>query len=119
MSNRFLAASIGAIKRNGAVSQYVKVTNGVYNVETGSTVNTEVQHTVWVYKKHIRATQYAYPNLIGKDSGVFYLANDNLAFTPSPKDKIIYLGDTYIVDSYESHMAHNQVVLYRVVASRN
>lgn len=119
MPNRFLAASIGAIKRNGALCTYTKVTTGVYNVELGSVANTTVNYSVWAYRKHVRATQYSYPNLIGKDSGIFYIANDALLFTPAPKDKILWEGQTYVVDSYEAHMAHNQVVLYRVVASRN
>lgn len=119
MSNRFLLASIDAVKRNGLQATYTKVTTGVYNVETGSVTNTETNHTVWMYKKHIKSNQYSYPNLIGKDAGVWYIANDSLLFTPSPKDKIIWGGQTYVVDSYESHMAHNQVVLYKVIASRN
>ena len=119
MSNRFLSASIDAVKRNGLQATYTKVTTGVYDVELGSVTNTETAYTVWMYKKAIRANQYNFPNLINKDSGIFYIANDALLFTPSPKDKIIWDGQTYIVDSYESHMAHNQVVLYRVVALRN
>lgn len=119
MSNRFLAASIDAIKRNGALCTYTKVAIGTYNVELGSVTNTETNYSVWTYKNHIKANQYSYPTLIGKDAGIFYLANDALVFTPSPKDKILWNGQTYVVDSSESHMAHNQVVLYRVVASRN
>ena len=119
MANRFLLASIDAIKRNGALCTYKKVQTGIYNVETGSVANTEVDYQVYTYKKHIKSSQYSYPNLIGKDSGVFYLANDNLAFVPAPKDKILWEGNTYVVDSYEAHMAHNQVVLYKVVAIRN
>lgn len=119
MSNRFLDASIDAVKRNGLQATYTKVQTGTYNVESGLVTNTETNYTVWMYKKHIKSNQYNFPNLIGKDAGVFYLANDSLAFTPSPKDKILWNGQTYIVDSYEAHMAHNQVVLYRVIASRN
>jgi hypothetical protein len=119
MANRFLLASIDAIKRNGALCTYTKVQTGTYNVETGSTVNTSTDYQVYSYKKHIKSSQYSYPNLIGKDSGIFYIANDNLLFVPSPKDKIFWEGNTYTVDSYEAHMAHNQVVLYTVVAIRN
>lgn len=119
MSNRFLLASIDAIKRNGAQCTYTKVQTGVYNVEVGSVVNSETDYTVWSYKRHVKTSQYAYPNLIGKDVGIFYIANDALAFVPAPKDKILWNGNTYLVDSFEEHMAHNQIVLYRVVASRN
>jgi hypothetical protein len=119
MSNRFLLASIDAIKRNGTLCTYTKVQVGTYNVETGSVTNTETPYSVYTYKKHIKSNQYSYPNLIGRDAGVFYIANNALAFTPAPKDKILWEGNTYIVDSYEAHSAHSQVVLYRVVASRN
>lgn len=119
MSNRFLNASIDAIKRNGAQCTYTKVATGTYNVELGSVTNTETNYTVWTYKRHVKTSQYSYPNLIGKDVGIFYIANDALAFVPAPKDKILWNGVTYLVDSFEEHMAHNQIVLYRVVASRN
>lgn len=119
MSNRFLQASISAIKRNGAQDTYTKVQTGTYNVETGSVTNTPTNYTVWMYKRHVKTNQYSYPNLIGKDVGIFYLANDALAFTPAVKDKITWMTQVYIVDSFEAHMAHGQVVLYKVVAVRS
>lgn len=119
MSNRFLLASIDAIKRNGAQCTYIQIQTGVYNVEIGSVTNVETPYTVWTYKQHIKTSQYNFPNLIGKDAGTFYIANDALAFVPSVKDKILWDNQTYIVESYTSHMAHNQVVLYKVIASRN
>ena len=118
MSNRFLQASIDAIKRNGIQETYIQVQTGVYNVEAGSVTNTEVNHTVWLYKRHVKTSQYSYPNLIGKDVGIFYVANESLGFTPAVKDKISWGGNTYTVDSFEAHMAHGQVVLYKVVAAR-
>lgn len=118
MSNRFLLASINAVKRNGLSCSYIKVQTGTYNVETSSVVNTETTYSVIAYKKHIRTSQYSYPNLIGKDVGIFYLANDSLGFTPSVKDKIVYNGNTYVVDSFEDCVAHSQTVLYKLVAVR-
>ena len=118
MSDRFLQASIDAVKRNGSQETYTQVQTGTYNVETGSVTNTETNHTVWMYKRHVKTSQYSYPNLIGSDVGIFYLANDALVFVPAVKDKIIWGGKTYTVDSFEEHIAHGQVVLYKVVAAR-
>jgi restriction endonuclease S subunit len=118
MANRFLLASIDAVKRNGLSCNYIKVQTGVYNVETGSVVNTETIYPVVMYKKHIKTSQYNFPNLIGKDVGVFYLANYQLTFTPSVKDKIFYDNQTYIVESFENCVAHSQTVLFKVVAVR-
>ena len=119
MSNRFLLASIDAINRNGIDCSYIKVQTGVYDIETSSVTNTEVSYPVRMYKKHVKTNQYSYPNLIGKNTGLFYLANYQLAFTPYPKDKIIYNNETYIVDSYEEGAAHSQVVLFKIVAVKS
>lgn len=116
MANRFLLASIDAIKRNGITASYIQVTTGAYDVETGSVINAETPHVVTLYKKHIRTSQYNYPTLVGKDVGVFYLANNSLTFVPAPKDKIDYNGSTYLVESIEDGIAHSQIVLYKILA---
>jgi hypothetical protein len=116
--SQFLRAAIDAVKRNGISCTYLQVTEGTYDVETGATINTETPFTVIMYKKPIRTSQYSYPHLIGKDVGLFYLANDCLGFTPSVKDKIVWNSITYIIDSFEDHSAHSQVILYKIVASK-
>jgi hypothetical protein len=118
MPNGFLLASIDAVNRNGITASYIKVQTGVYNVETGSATNTETTYTVKTYKKHIKTSQYSYPNLIGKNVGIFYIANYLLGFVPAPKDKILYNGETYLVESYEDCVAHSQSVLYKVLATK-
>jgi len=114
--NQFLVAAKRAVNQHGLTSSYISVQEGAYNIETGSTTNTETTYSVKMYKKHIRASQYNYPNLIGRDAGIFYLVNDSLAFVPSVRDKIVYGTDTYQVDSIQSHVALGAVVLYRIVA---
>jgi hypothetical protein len=118
MANRFLLASIDAISRNGLSCSYIQVQTGAYNVELGSVTNTETPHTVTCYKKHIKTSQYNYPTLIGKNVGLFYLANNALTFSPSVKDKILYNGEEYTVDSFEEGLAHSQIVLYKILAVR-
>lgn len=117
----FLNASINAVQRNGTTCTYVKVQTGTYDVETGSTTgSSETSYPdIKMYKRHLKTSQYSYPNLIGKDVGIFYLANSGLSFTPAVKDKIVFNSQTYIVDSFENCMAHGQIVLFKIVAVRS
>jgi hypothetical protein len=116
MSNAFLVSTIRQIEKHGQTMTYKAVTEGAYNIETGSTTNTDTSYTVKMYKRHIRANQYNYPNLIGQDAATFYLANHKLAFVPSIRDKIIVDSNTYIIDSITEHRADGQIVLYRILA---
>ena len=118
MSNEFLASTKRSIDRHGQNMLYLTVTEGQYDIETGSVTNTESEYSVKMYKKHIRANQYNYPNLIGQDVALFYLANYNLKFTPAVRDKIIVDSVTYTIDSITEHRTNNQIVLYKLLAIR-
>lgn len=113
--DRYLAVILRAINLHGKLCTYSKVTEGSYNIETGSTTNTETTHSVKMYKKHIRASQYNFPNMIGRDSALFYIANNNLGFVPSNKDKITIDGTTYTIDSITEHAADGLVILYKIL----
>jgi hypothetical protein len=115
MSN-FLTATKQAIDTHGLSSTYKQVVEGEYNVETGTATNTETSFTLKIYKKHLKADQYNYPNLIGKDAAIFYIANDNLSFKPSSQDVVTYGSDTYKVESSTEFVANGVVVLYKVLA---
>jgi hypothetical protein len=114
--DKYLGITLRAINTHGRTCTYTIVTEGTYNIETGSTTNTETTHTIKMYKRHIRASQYNFPNLIGRDSALFYLANNNLTFLPAPKDKITIDGVTYTVDSITEHAADGLVILYKILA---
>jgi len=116
MSNQFLASTKKLITTHGESMSYLSITEGTYNIETGSTANTETAYTVTMYKKHISANQYSYPSLIGKTAAIFYLANDTLAFTPTVQDKIVVSGETFTIESLVEHRAKGAIVLYRLVA---
>jgi hypothetical protein len=113
--DRYLAVALRAINQHGKNSTYTVVTEGTYNIETGSTTNTETSHSVKMYKRHIRASQYNFPNMIGRDSALFYLANNNLSFVPAVKDKITIDSVTYTVDSITEHAADGLVILYKIL----
>jgi hypothetical protein len=114
--DRYLAVALRAINQHGKNSTYTVVTEGTYNIETGSTTNTETAHTIKMYKKHVRASQYNFPNMIGRDSALFHLVNNNLSFIPAPKDKITFNSITYTVDSVTEHAADGLVILYKILA---
>lgn len=114
--DKYLGITLRAINTHGRNCTYTIVTEGTYNIETGSITNTETAHTIKMYKRHIRASQYNFPNLIGRDSALFYLANNNLSFVPAVKDKITIDGVTYTVDSITEHAADGLVILYKIVA---
>jgi hypothetical protein len=113
--DRYLSITLKAINQHGKNCTYSVVTEGEYNIETGATVNTETAYAVKMYKKHIRASQYNFPNMIGRDSALFYLANNALAFVPAPKDKITIDTVTYTVDSVTEHAADGLVILYKIL----
>ena len=118
MTNPFLASTQRMINQHGQSVTYTKVSEGTYNIETGSTTNTDTSYTVKMYKKHIKATQYNYPNLIGKNSAMFYLVNTALDFIPAIRDKITVGGETFEIESIAEHSARGQIVLYKLVAVR-
>ena len=49
---------------------------------------------------------------------MYYIAADIIPFVPQIKDSITFNGTKFAVDSFSEHMAHGQVVMYKVVAVR-
>jgi hypothetical protein len=103
------------LSRQGILSTYTRVVEGVYDVETSSVTNTSTNYTVKMYMKHQRANQYNFPNLIGKEVGLFYISAASLPFTPEPQDLITFNGKVYKIDSVQSHSADGQVILHRIL----
>lgn len=116
--NPFLNSTKRMIDQNGQSMTYIKVTEGNYNIETGSTVNTDTNYTVKMYKKHIKSTQYNYPNLIGRNAAMFYLTNFELAFIPNIRDKITVNSETFEIESIVEHSARGEIVLYKLIATK-
>lgn len=114
--NQFLISSKRLIEAHGESMVYSVVTEGEYDVETGQTINTETAYTVKMYKKHINATQYSYPTLVGKTSAMFYLVNTGIAFVPSVNDKITVNSETFVINSIVEHRAQHELALYRIIA---
>lgn len=114
--DKYLSIILRAINQHGKTCSYTVVTEGLYNIETSTTSNTETSYSIKMYKKHIRATQYNFPSLVGRDSALFYLANNNLSFIPAAKDKITIDSIVYTIDSVTEHSADALVILYKILA---
>lgn len=119
MANDYLRTTKLVLQMHGALATYTRVSASVYNVETGINTETNTAYSVQMYKKHLKTTQYNFPNLIGKDAAMFYIAFDSINFKPKIKDKITYASDVYTVDSCSEHVAAGQIVLYKIVAVRS
>jgi len=116
--NKFDNSTRFMLDRNGHPIVYYEVTEGSYNVETGKVVNTEVSKNLKAYPKIVKANQYNYPNLIGKEVVEFLVSATDLSKTPDVNDKIVYDSKTYMVESYMTHNALGQVILYRITTTK-
>lgn len=114
--NPHLATSLKAVKLHGApVVYYVKGTAS-FNIETGQVTSTDQTINIQAIPKPIRANQYNYPDLIGKETTMLYVVNHQLTFTPSVNDKFAIGSDTFIVQSIIKHYARGDLVLYKLIA---
>ncbi len=111
----FALATKSAIQRNGILSTYKVTATGVYDPDTGSITNTETSYIFRIYMKQIVANQFHYPNLIGKESGIFYIDSSLITFIPKSQDSIIYNSKTYKIESVQSFAAGGSIILYKLV----
>ena len=107
------------INKHGVDVEYVVVSEGDYNVETGSTENTRTSRTVKCYPKRLKITQYNYPNLIGKQAIEFLMVGGSLSSTPRSNDKIVYNLEEYNVESFVSYVTHGEVKLISILAVKS
>lgn len=115
MANDFINLTKQALKAHGKLATYIRVSSGVYDIETGKSTNSDTSYSIQMYKKHIRANQYNFPNLVGKDSAIFYVSATDITFVPNMRDKIVFDNVTYTIDSYMEHAAGGQVVLIKLI----
>lgn len=115
--NRFLMSAIKMIARHGIDMQYKSITKGAYNPETGTPAVTATIYTLRMYPKQEQATQYNFPDLVGKEVITFYLAHFT-GFTPKVQDEITYKTKVYRVQALDEHFASGELCLYRLTAVR-
>lgn len=111
----FARATSAAIARHGILSTYKSINTGDYDVDLGTVPTSEATYTFKIYKKQIVANQYFYPNLIGKESGIFYIDASLITFKPKPQDLITYNSKVYKVESVQEFSAAGSVLLYKAI----
>lgn len=112
----FIHTTKHLITRNGVPVQLVEVVEGEYDVETGSTVNTEKITNAVAFPRRLRVNQYNYPDLIDKEVVEFIFAAQELGKEPQPNDRIIWDGVHFFVKRCETNTGHNQPLLYRAIS---
>lgn len=113
--NQFAMATRNVIQRHGILSIYKKIDTGEYNPSTGIVINTETNFSIKMYMKQLIANQFTYPNLIDKESGIFYIDAADISFIPKTQDLIVYNTKTYKVNSTQNFAALGSVILYKVI----
>ena len=115
MDYQFANAVKAAIIRHGIISTYKREVAGVFDVNTSSATPTEYTYNFKIYMKHIQANQYNFPNLIGKDAGIFYIDASLVDFIPKAQDLITYNTKTYQVSSVQSFAAQGSIIMYKLI----
>jgi hypothetical protein len=118
MSNPFITSAKRLIYRQGTSIDYINVTTGAYDVETGSTTNIEVATDIIAFPKRVKVNNFNYPNLVGKEVLEFLVVCEDLPSSPRTSDKIKYKGNVYTVESYAEVMARGELVIYKIIASK-
>lgn len=113
--NRFLVSTIRMISRHGDELVYKSFSNSTYDVELGKSVSSIVEYTLKMYPKQIEASQYQFPNLVGKELIMFYLPNNTTGLKPKEGDVINYKNSDYKVHKIQEHVADGEIVLYRII----
>lgn len=114
--NPFLEAAKRRIYPNGVSITFKSITEGTYNPATGTTTNTETSTVITAFPKRVVATNYNFPNLIGKEVTEFLVVATDLATKPKTLDTITRGTDVYTVDNTKEHVARGEVVIYKILA---
>ena len=113
--NRFVISTNRMIDAYGADVTYKHVETGAYNYETGTVSIVENSLVTKAYKRQIEASQFNFPNLIGKEVAEFYTKASDFSSKPSVNDKITSGSETYTIQRVSEHGAMGQVILYRLL----
>ncbi len=113
--NQFLASSKHLINRHGSDMVYVSTTT-ITDPVTRITTKQKTEYVHRMYPKQLLANQFNFPNLIGKESITFYLANDSLGHAISVGDEIKYKNRIYGIVTVQETVAFGEIVLWRLTA---
>ena len=114
--NPFKRAAIAAVKRNGRDLTYTSIERIVDKIN-GTVTEVNTDRVLRIYPKSIRASQYNFPDLVGKEVVTFYLAVDGLGFKPKVNDTILLNGEVFTIRYYDFHEAAGENCLYRLTGA--
>lgn len=114
--NQFLKSTHNLIGRHGVPITITKEEGSIRDPVSGKLIKAKTDYNIpKAYPLQIKATQYNYPNLIGKDVVMFYVPGDQITIEHLSM-KVIYKGKTFDVTDVQETISHGEVVLYRVLA---
>lgn len=107
--NPFVVSVHKLINRHGTDHEYSRVTTTRDNA-TRDVITTKITAMLKMWPKQIKATQYNYPNLIGKDVIQFHVGiHDD--FNPKTGDFV----NGYRITEVVTTVARGEVVFYRLL----
>ena len=119
ITNRFATKTKRLVDKAGKQITYRRVTDGVYDINTGTVSNTETSTTCKAFKVKASLSETQSPNMVGKDLSVFLVAGLDLSFVPAANDFIDYsdLTENYTVQvlDVKEHWAGDLVSMWRLV----
>lgn len=119
ITNRFATQSKRLVDKAGKTVTYRRVSDGVYDINTGTVVNTETTAPCNAFKVEATVAEESSPNMVGKDVAVFLIGGLDLDFVPKPNDFIDYvnLSEAFTVKvvAVKEHWAGQQVSLWRII----
>lgn len=106
------------IDAHGVLIDYVKVTEGEFDVETQSVTNTEQTVSgIKGYPRRMKINSFNYPDLINKSVCEWFIRAKPLnGIIPEPLDKIIHKNEEYSVKMSWPCVANGETIFYRVMA---
>ena len=119
ITNRFATQSKRLVDKAGKLVSYRQVTDGVYDINTGTVSNSETLTSCKAFKVTADISEKDSPNMVGKEVSVFLIGGLDLDFVPKENDFIDYtnLTETYTVQvgQVKEHWAGDLVSLWRLV----
>lgn len=113
--NYFLKSATTFVHTHGEDAEYIKVVEGLYDVETGSALNTETRYTTVAYKKRAKTNQFKHPDLVGKEVVEVIVVRTDLPNKPAPRDRFEFDSGIYVVDSVTENVAHGVIITYNAI----
>lgn len=122
MSSNLIRSTSRLITRFGKLVNYIRVTEGTYNVNTGLITGASNGTAISVkgYRTKVSYSESQNPNLVGKDAAVYLFAGLSLNFVPDVGDRITDSSDSsdYQVLAVTKVYVADTVALWRLVCIR-